>query len=76
LRKTLSQEDVLNANNHNIRELLKKLCFIPLAIVQASAYITMNNISIPSYLSLLDDTKESLVKILSEDFEDNKRYQD
>ncbi|KKA24369.1 hypothetical protein T310_1554, partial [Rasamsonia emersonii CBS 393.64] len=75
LRKTLGQEEILG-DNKSTEQLLEQLCFIPLAIVQAGAYMNMNYITIVDYLSLLNDTEESLVETLSEDFEDDWRYQD
>jgi tetratricopeptide (TPR) repeat protein len=75
LCKTLDQE-VIQGGNDDAKRLLEKLCFIPLAIVQAGAYITMNYTTISKYLVLLNDTEESLAETLSEDFEDDWRYQD
>ncbi|KAF1814208.1 HET-domain-containing protein, partial [Eremomyces bilateralis CBS 781.70] len=54
--------------------LLTQLTYLPLAIVQAAAYINANGISIADYLSLLDEQDESIIELLSEDFEDNGRY--
>jgi hypothetical protein len=55
-------------------ELLKQLTFLPLAIVQAAAYINANEVSLAEYLSLLSDADETLVELLSKDFEDEGRY--
>ena len=56
-------------------ELLKLLTYLPLAIVQAVAFINSNQVSISDYLSLFKrlDTE---VEILSERFEDPSRYQE
>jgi len=55
-------------------ELLRQLTFLPLAIVQAAAYINENEVSLSEYLELLQDTEQNVVEILSEDFEDQGRY--
>lgn len=56
--------------------LLAKLTYLPLAIVQASAYINTNAITVPEYISLLDQKEEEAIDILSEDYEDQSRYQE
>lgn len=60
-------------------ELLKRVAFLPLATVQAAAYINENDISVTEYLSLFedtDDTEENVIAVLSEDFEGDRRYQE
>ncbi|KAF2689001.1 kinesin light chain 3 [Lentithecium fluviatile CBS 122367] len=42
--------------------LLKELAYLPLAIVQAAAYVNVNNMALQGYLSLLAKTKEGLVE--------------
>ena len=56
--------------------LLKQLDFLPLAITQASAYITANGITPLEYLILLQEEEEAAVELLSEDFRDPGRYKD
>ncbi|KAL2848203.1 hypothetical protein BJX68DRAFT_255815 [Aspergillus pseudodeflectus] len=57
--------------------LLGQLCWLPLAISQAAAYINENDITtLGSYMSLLDAQEENTVNLLSEDFEDDGRYAD
>ena len=53
--------------------LLNMLTFLPLAIVQAAAYINENDTSIQVYLGLLDDTEENVIDLLSENFGDGLR---
>jgi nucleoside phosphorylase/tetratricopeptide (TPR) repeat protein len=53
--------------------LLNVLTFLPLAIVQAAAYINENDTSIQVYLGLLDDTEENVIDLLSENFGDGLR---
>ncbi|OCK75506.1 putative kinesin light chain, partial [Lepidopterella palustris CBS 459.81] len=65
------------ADDRKIRvELLDRLAYLPLAIVQAAAYINANDLSVLEYLSLFEDTEESIVEVLSEDFEDGGRYKE
>jgi tetratricopeptide (TPR) repeat protein len=54
--------------------LLEELAYLPLAIVQAAAYINANNIQLDGYLSLLAEQEEEIIDLLSEDFEDKSRY--
>ena len=74
LRNSLINKEILN--DHAVVQLLRQLTFLPLAIVQAAAYINENDISLVEYLSLLDDREENIVEVLSEDFEDEGRYHD
>ncbi len=56
-------------------KLVERLTYLPLAIVQAAAYINMNNTSTQDYLEFLDDTEENVIDLLSEDFSnDEQRY--
>ncbi|KAI9149039.1 Vegetative incompatibility protein [Paramyrothecium foliicola] len=54
--------------------LLAQLTYLPLAIVQAAAYINSNSIGLENYLSLMQDQEEDVIELLSEDFEDEGRY--
>jgi hypothetical protein len=51
------------------------LTYLPLAIVQATAYIGENSITLTKYLSLLSEQEEEVVDLLSE-FEDDGRYRE
>jgi hypothetical protein len=44
--------------------LIKELAYLPLAIVQAAAYVNVNNTTLQGYLSLLVEKKEELAKDL------------
>lgn len=75
LERSLVQHNLIK--NHDTTEtLLEKLCFLPLAITQASAYINKNGVSLSAYLDLLQDQESEVVDILSEDFQDIGRYKD
>jgi tetratricopeptide (TPR) repeat protein len=56
-------------------ELLELLTYLPLAIVQAVAFINSNQVSISEYVSLFKRV-DTEVEILSERFEDLSRYQE
>jgi tetratricopeptide (TPR) repeat protein len=56
-------------------ELLELLTYLPLAIVQAVAFINSNQVSISDYVSLFKRV-DTEVEILSERFEDPSRYQE
>ena len=66
----------LSSNTMAVSELLNELTFLPLAITQAAAYINRNKISISTYLELLRDTEDSMIAVLSRDFQDNYRYKE
>ncbi|KAE8134120.1 hypothetical protein BDV38DRAFT_286145 [Aspergillus pseudotamarii] len=56
--------------------LLSQLTFLPLAIMQAAAFVKENSISLGDYLTLLQEQEPEVVELLSEDFETEGRYQD
>ena len=66
---------IIFEENQVVMQLLSLLTFLPLAIVQAAAYINENDITVQDYLSLLH-SQEDIVEILSEDFMDEGRYCD
>ena len=62
-------------NPEQASKLVDRLAYLPLAIVQAAAYINMNDALTQDYLALLDDTEENAIELLSEDFsDDEQRY--
>ena len=63
-------------DNATTSELLDELAYLPLAIVQAIAYLNINEISIARYLHLLRSTEQGLVDLMSREFRDNTRYND
>ncbi|KAF9894417.1 hypothetical protein FE257_007920 [Aspergillus nanangensis] len=75
LEKSLIQRDLLN-NHTKMITLLEQLAYLPLAIVQASAYINKKRIDLSTYSALLKETEKEAVKLLSEDFRDPGRYSD
>ncbi|KAL4787007.1 hypothetical protein BJX76DRAFT_354621 [Aspergillus varians] len=71
LKETLQSKDF--DETHAI-ELLEQLTFLPLALTQATDYINANGIPLSEYLSLLQEQEARVVKLQSEDFGDDGRY--
>jgi tetratricopeptide (TPR) repeat protein len=66
VRKTLDVEDT---QKDDIRDLVALLDYLPLALVQAAAYIQENSLSVRKYISMLSAGNRHVVKLLSENFE-------
>ena len=73
LQKRLVNPDLVKSQP-DTKDLLKELTYLPLAIVQAAAYINENGIVFAEYLSLLAEQEEDIIGLLSEDFEEDGRY--
>ena len=58
-----------------IEELLNTLTCLPLAIVQAAAFMNNNDFSLSGYIALYQDTSAE-TELLSERFEDPSRYEE
>ncbi|OAL56942.1 kinesin light chain 1 [Pyrenochaeta sp. DS3sAY3a] len=67
------ETQALLCDERSVNGLLKLLEYLPLAIVQASAFIRKNNISASEYVSLMERADEEM-KLFSEHFEDRSRY--
>jgi tetratricopeptide (TPR) repeat protein len=64
-------------NDPAMLQVLRRLTCLPLAIMQAAAYMDKNDASFSEYLALLQETKEEdVIEVLSEDFEDDGRYRE
>ncbi|KAF2626414.1 kinesin light chain 1 [Macroventuria anomochaeta] len=70
-RRTAQQ--ALRDDEAAVDELLETLTCLPLAIVQAAAFINNNDVSVTGYLSLFRDTGTQ-IELLNEDFADPSRY--
>jgi len=57
------------------KKLLNLLTYLPLAIRQAAAFINQKQMSIYDYLGIYESDDQDLIELLSEDFEDQGRYQ-
>lgn len=77
LQNLLQQPEILT-NVQNTNQLLEHLTHLPLAIVQAAAFINQNNLDdIDQYLQIWNDENESeIIQILNEEFTANDRYRD
>ena len=75
LEKLLIQKHILKEEEATVR-LLDLLTYLPLAIVQATAFMNENEISISSYIALYENGEDEVFELLSEDFEDHGRYRD
>jgi tetratricopeptide (TPR) repeat protein len=73
LGKSLLRQEAL-ADVEATEQLLNLLGFLPLAIIQAAAYINENDTTIIDYTDLYNDSEKEVMEILSEDFEDQGRY--
>ena len=58
-----------------VDQLLSILTYLPLAIVQAAAFINTNNISVSEYVSLFQNASAE-IELFSEQFEDPSRYRE
>jgi tetratricopeptide (TPR) repeat protein len=54
---------------NNLSALSSRLEHLPLALVQASAFIQENTITVDDYLNIFDQSDQDLIDLLSEDFE-------
>jgi tetratricopeptide (TPR) repeat protein len=76
LCKLLPNQKLSSEVHEDAQNLFEQLMFIPLAIVQAAAYIKKNGTTLSKYLSLLDNQEQEVIELLSEGFEDDSRYRD
>ncbi|KAF7508661.1 hypothetical protein GJ744_009053 [Endocarpon pusillum] len=73
LRESLVNHSLLD-DQRDARALLRQFTNLPLAIVQAAAFINENSMALRDYLSLLNEQEGDVIELLSEDFEDEYRY--
>jgi tetratricopeptide (TPR) repeat protein len=59
-----------------VNKLLQLLTYLPLAIVQAAAFINENSMSVSEYSFLYEGSEDEAIEVLSQDFEDPARYRD
>ena len=55
-------------------KLLKSLVNLPLAIMQAAVYLNAKDSTIAEYLRIYKESSDNVIKLLSKDFEDIRRY--
>ena len=63
----------LSIKPNSIERLVDALKHLPLAITQAAAYITENNVSVEKYLSILQDGGGEVLELLGESLSDDRR---
>ncbi|KAH8800760.1 hypothetical protein F5884DRAFT_537301 [Xylogone sp. PMI_703] len=68
-------KQALHHNEKAVNELLKMLAYLPLAIVQAAAFINNNSISVSGYISLFQEAGTE-AELFGEHFEDSSRYRE
>ncbi|KAI9657065.1 MAG: hypothetical protein M1821_003231 [Bathelium mastoideum] len=72
LRTRLMNKGLINERQDTL-ELLSACTHLPLAIVQAAAYINMNGIAFSQYISLLAEQEQNVIDLLSEEFEEGRK---
>lgn len=72
LQKKLTEAQLRDVEGTH--RLLEFLAYLPLAIRQASAYMSRTGISTSTYLSYCDSSDVTEIEILSQHFEDHSRY--
>jgi tetratricopeptide (TPR) repeat protein len=74
LLKTGLQNKRLVEDEDSTGKLLKLLVNLPLAIMQAVAYLNAKGVTIAEYLRIYEESSDNVIKLLSKDFEDRRRY--
>jgi hypothetical protein len=73
LRQSL-QNKQLAEDKDSVTTLLKLLVYLPLTIIQAALYLNANSCTITEYLRIYRESSDNVIKLLSKDFEDVRRY--
>ncbi|KAJ5560226.1 hypothetical protein N7513_002625 [Penicillium frequentans] len=73
LEKMIVRKDRME-DEDSANMLVKQLCGLPLALVQAASFINQNTISLETYLTLFGEQEDTMIEMLSQDFEDGYRY--
>ncbi|KIM95406.1 hypothetical protein OIDMADRAFT_206491 [Oidiodendron maius Zn] len=63
-----------NQDEEGVTKLLKLLVNLPLAIMQAVAYLNTRECTITEYLRIYEESSDNVIKLLSQDFNDARRY--
>ncbi|KAM0324875.1 hypothetical protein ACHAQA_007841 [Verticillium albo-atrum] len=66
----------LVADDALVTTFLNELAYLPLAITQAAAYLTINRTSIKTYLGFLRSTEIEMTSLLSREFDDQTRHKE
>ncbi|KAH7314029.1 hypothetical protein BKA65DRAFT_411491, partial [Rhexocercosporidium sp. MPI-PUGE-AT-0058] len=73
LQRSLREKQLIN-NNSSIIKLLELLINLLLVIMQAAAYLNAKDSIINEYLRIYKESNKNVIKLLSKDFEDVRRY--
>ncbi|KAF2624855.1 kinesin light chain [Macroventuria anomochaeta] len=73
LRQRLPGKELLESNEV-VHEFLTLLTYLPLAIVQAVAFVVGNNARLSDYIAIYKSSETEATDLLSKDFEDQGRY--
>ncbi|CAI4214250.1 unnamed protein product [Parascedosporium putredinis] len=73
LEKSLVEKPLLK-DEGLVAELLETLTFLPLAIVQAAAYLNETRTSLSEYIRLLHCSQNDMIELLETEFADDTRY--
>ena len=68
------EKSEMAADQNALSDLLDRLAYLPLAVVQAASYLNMTQEPVTTYLELMDGSEEEVIDLLSEDFGDRTRY--
>ncbi|UKZ73509.1 hypothetical protein TrVFT333_001156 [Trichoderma virens FT-333] len=72
-QKSLSSEHLIR-EDHKVNELLHLLTYLPLAIVQAAAYMDMFKVHIEEYLRLCRDSQQDMMELMRNQYYDDALY--
>ncbi|RDW58733.1 hypothetical protein BP6252_13209 [Coleophoma cylindrospora] len=65
---------ILLQDKESATKLLQLLVNLPLAIMQAAAYLNAKTCTVSEYLKIYNESNDNVIKLLSKDFEDKRRY--
>ena len=75
LQQSLQNKQLIE-DKDSTTKLLKSLVNLPLAIMQVAAYLNAKGFTIAEYLRIYEESSDNVIKLLSKDFEDIRRYPD
>jgi hypothetical protein len=75
LQRSLQNKQLIE-DKDSTTKLLKSLVNLPLAVMQAAAYLNAKGCTIAEYLRIYEESSDNVIKLLSQDFEDIRRYPD
>ena len=73
LQRSLQNKKLIE-DKDSTTKLLKLLVNLPLAIMQAAVYLNAKGSTIAKYLTIYEESSDNVIKLLSKDFEDIRRY--